>query len=167
MAARNYYRYRVKATNAAGSSAYSNMATVTTPAQTVRDLRRELPGSQRRRRGIRARWTVDTGTAATMDVQSGAGRMAFQNVSGARAQAIAKMPKQADTDTSRRSDIASSGARAGYLYLFSRASGDWVAGYSEHVVLPADDERHQRTCSCGSPRPESTTSLGSSPGWLR
>jgi hypothetical protein len=120
------YRYRVRAANRAGSSAYSNVATVTTPPQVSTVFAESFPG----RNGSpwdAGRWKVDTGTSASMDVQAGGGRMSFQNVSGARARGIATMPKRADTDTVASFRFSSTAAR-GYLYLFSRASGDWVSG---------------------------------------
>ena len=53
--------------------------------------------------------------------------MSFQNVSEARARGVATMPRQGDTDTMASFRFSSTAAR-GYLYLFSRASGDWVSG---------------------------------------
>jgi hypothetical protein len=56
--------------------------------------------------------------------------MGFQNLANARALAVSKMTKQADTETlaSFRYTSASAASR-GYLYLATRASGDWVGGY--------------------------------------
>jgi hypothetical protein len=129
LAASTSYRYRVKATNAAGSSGYSNVATVTTPAASPVVFAESFPGAD----GTAwdgNRWTVNTGTTASMDVQSGGGRMRFQNVAGARALAISKMTKQADTETLASFRFTSTAAAArGYFYLASRASGDWVSGY--------------------------------------
>ncbi len=45
---------------------------------------------------------------------------------GARARAVAIMPKQADTGTVTSFQFSSRAPR-GYLYLYSRASGDWVS----------------------------------------
>jgi hypothetical protein len=123
------YRYRVKATNAAGSSGYSNVATVTTPAASPVVFAESFPGAN----GTAwdgTRWTVNTGTTASMDVQSGGGRMRFENVANARALAVSKMTKQADTETLASFRYTSTAAAArGYFYLASRASGDWVSGY--------------------------------------
>ena len=74
------YKYRVKATNAAGSSPYSNTATATTTT-VVGAVRRELPGTNGSLWNA-SRWTTSNGTTASTDVQSGSGRMSFQNVSG-------------------------------------------------------------------------------------
>jgi hypothetical protein len=45
-----------------------------------------------------SKWSTNVGSSATLDVQSEQGRMRFENVSGARALAIATMPKRADTE---------------------------------------------------------------------
>jgi hypothetical protein len=118
------YRYRVTATNGAGSSPYSNVATVTTPPQAT-FFAEDFPGDNGP--WDASRWTVSTGTTASMDVRAGGGRMSFVNVPGARARGVATMSKQADTDTVA-SFRYSSAAPRGYLYLFSRASGNWVSG---------------------------------------
>lgn len=67
--------------------------------------------------------------------------MAFQNVSNASAQATATMARETDTDTLLSFRYPSTGAR-GYLYVFSRASGNWVSGYpgaSYFVQMRNDD----------------------------
>jgi hypothetical protein len=123
------YRFRVKATNAAGSSGYSNIATVTTPATSSVVFAESFPGADGSAWDA-SRWVGNTGTTATLDVQSGAGRMGFQNVVNARALAVSKMTKQADTETLASFRYASSSSAArGYLYVAARASGDWVSGY--------------------------------------
>ena len=60
-------------------------------------------------------------------MQSGAGRMSFHNVSGARALATATMALQADTDVQLSFRFPSTAAR-GYFYVFSRGSGNWTGG---------------------------------------
>ena len=62
-------------------------------------------------------------------MQSGAGRMVFQNVSGARALATAKMAPQADTEVLLSFRFSSTSGR-GYFYVFSRGSGNWTGGIS-------------------------------------
>jgi hypothetical protein len=54
--------------------------------------------------------------------------MRFRNVPVARARGIAGMPRQVDTDTVASFRFSSVAPR-GYLYVFSRASGNWTAGY--------------------------------------
>jgi hypothetical protein len=120
------YRYRVKAINSSGSSAYSTVATVTTPPHMSVVFAEGFPGRNGSPWDAR-RWGVDTGPTARMEIRADGGRMGFENVSGARARAVATMPKQADTDTVASFRFSSTAAR-GYLYLFSRASGDWVTG---------------------------------------
>src|SRR5205085_2032344 len=90
LSASTAYSYRMKATNAAGSSPYSNTATATTQSSVV--FAESFPGADGSSWDA-SRWTVSNGTTAGTDIQAGAGRMSFQNVSGARAQAIATMPK--------------------------------------------------------------------------
>jgi hypothetical protein len=63
-----------------------------------------------------------------VDIRSNQGRMRFENVSGARARAIATMPKRADTDVLASFRFPSTSAK-GYLQIFSRSSGNWVNGY--------------------------------------
>jgi hypothetical protein len=126
LASATTYRYRVKATNGAGSSAYSTVATVTTP-QPLSVFFAERYIAANGSPWDADRWRVDTGTTARTYVHAGSGRMSFQNVPGARARAIATMPKQADTDTVAAFRFSSALPR-GYLYLFSRASGDWMSG---------------------------------------
>ena len=121
------YSYRVKATNAAGASAYSNTATTSTPAQSAVVFAESYPGADGSAWDP-TRWTPDTQTTASLDVQASAGRMTFQNVSGAPAQATATMTKYADTETLLSFRFPSTGPR-GYFYVFSRASGNWVSGY--------------------------------------
>jgi hypothetical protein len=161
LSASTAYSYRVKATNAAGSSSYSNVATATTPAQSSVLFVESFPGADGSSWDA-GRWTTSNGTTASTDVQGGGGRMSFQNVSGARARAIATMPKQADTDTVASFRYSSTAAR-GYFYLFSRASGDWVAGYpgaSYFVQLTNDISNVQLWKS----QAGTTTSLGSLAG---
>ena len=139
LAASTAYSYRVKATNAAGSSAYSNIATATTSAQSGTLFTEGYPGADGSAWDS-ARWTT-VAQSGSLDVLSGAGRMAFQNVSGASAQAIATMAREADTDTLMSFRYPSTGAR-GYFYVFSRASGNWVSGYpgtSYFLQLRNDD----------------------------
>ena len=62
--------------------------------------------------------------------RAGEGRMRIENVSGARVLApVAKSPQLVDSDllTSVRYGLTSP---RGYLYLFARASGDWVRTYA-------------------------------------
>jgi hypothetical protein len=144
------YSYRVKATNATGDSAYSNVATATTPAQSAVVFAESFPGADGSAWDA-ARWTSDTQSTASLDVRSGAGRMAFENVSGARAQAIATMTREADTDSLMSFRFTSTGAR-GYFYVFSRASGNWVSGYpgtSYFLQLMNDDGTVQLWKSSG------------------
>jgi large repetitive protein len=75
-----------------------------------------------------SKWSTNVGTSATADVLSNQGRMRFENVSGARALAIASMPKRADTEVLMSFRFPSTGAK-GFLQIFSRASGNWVSGY--------------------------------------
>jgi hypothetical protein len=133
------YRYRVKATNAAGDSAYTSVATVTTPAQSSVVFAESFPGADGSAWDP-ARWTTNTGTTASMDIQSGGGRMSFQNVASARAQAAASMTKYADTDTVASFKYSSTSPR-GYFYVFTRGSGDWVSGYpnSSYFVQLTND----------------------------
>jgi hypothetical protein len=126
LAASTTYSYRVRATNAAGSSGFSNVATVTTKAASPAGFAESFPGADGSAWDP-ARWTGDTGTTASLTVQSGAGRMLFQNVSGARALATATMTPQADTDVLLSFRFPSTAAR-GYFYVFSRGSGNWSAG---------------------------------------
>jgi hypothetical protein len=121
------YSYRVKATNAAGGSAYSNVASVTTPAQSAVVFAESFAGADGSA-WVSGRWTGDTQTTASLDVLGGAGRMGFQNVSGARAQAKATMTATADTETLMSFRFPSTAPR-GYFYLFARGSGNWVSGY--------------------------------------
>ena len=155
------YRYRVKAMNGAGSSSYSNVATVTTPAQTAVVFAESFPGADGSSWDP-SRWTVSNGSTASTDVQGGGGRMSFQNVSGARAQAIATMPRQADSDTMASFRYSSTAAR-GYFYLLARASGDWAGGYasaSYFVQITNDITNVQLWKS----QAGTTTSLGSLAG---
>jgi hypothetical protein len=75
-----------------------------------------------------SKWTADGGTSATADILSNQGRMRFENVSEARARAIASMPKRANTEVLMSFRFPSTEAK-GLLQIFSRASGNWVSGY--------------------------------------
>ena len=77
----------------------------------------------------KTKWTslVSSGGRATVDLRSDAGRMRFENASGAQAFAIASMPKQADAEALTSFRFPSNSPR-GYMYVFLRASGDWVGG---------------------------------------
>jgi hypothetical protein len=75
-----------------------------------------------------SKWSTNVGTSATADVLSNQGRMRFENVSGARALAIASMPKRADTEALMSFRFPSTDPK-GFLQIFSRASGNWVSGY--------------------------------------
>jgi Fibronectin type III domain len=173
LTSRTTYRYRVKATNGAGSSAYSNVVTVTTPPQVSVMFAESFPAANGSPWDM-SRWRLDTGAMASMDVQAGGGRMSFEDVSGARARGVATMPKKADTDTVASFRFSSTAAR-GYLYLFSRASGDWVSGNpnASYFVQITNDLPNVQLWKSES---GATTSLGSSPGvasvttakqWLR
>ncbi|MFP5310953.1 MAG: fibronectin type III domain-containing protein, partial [Actinomycetes bacterium] len=130
LAASTSYRYRVKATNAAGGSGYSNVVTVTTPPGAPAALFAEDFTGVNGAAWAGSRWIANTGTTASMDIQSNAGRMRFQNVANARALAVSQMTKQADTEVLMSYRFTSTAAAArGYLYLASRGSGDWVSGY--------------------------------------
>ncbi|HWH99487.1 MAG TPA: fibronectin type III domain-containing protein, partial [Propionibacteriaceae bacterium] len=173
LASETTYRYRVKATNGRRSSAYSNIVTVTTPPQETVVFAENFSRMKRTPWDAR-RWKVSTGTAASVDVQSGAGRMRFRNVPEARARAIAIMPKRADTDTVASFQFSSRAPR-GYLYLFSRASGDWVSSTpnASYFVQITND---LTTVQLWKSQAGVTTSLGSLPAvaeettakqWLR
>jgi len=144
------YSYRVKATNASGDSAYSNVATAKTLAQSAVLFDEDFSGADGSAWDA-TRWTTNTQSTASLDVRSNAGRMAFQNVSGARAQAIATMTREADTDSLMSFRYTSTGPR-GYFYVFSRASGNWVSGYpgtSYFLQLINDDGTVQLWKSSG------------------
>lgn len=134
------YYYRVKAINSGGSSDYSNTANATTNASTSLAFSDTWAGSN----GAtwdNSKWTTDSGGAsARLDTQSDQGRMRFENVSAARARAIATMPKRADTEILMSFRFPSTEAR-GFLQVFSRATGDWVSGYPNsayYVEMPND-----------------------------
>jgi large repetitive protein len=120
------YHYRVKATNQAGSSNYSNVASAT-PSAAVYAFSDDWTGADGAAWN-RSQWTADGGSSATLDVRSNEGRMRFENASGARARAIATMPQAANTEVLMSFRFPSTVAR-GYLEIFCRASGNWVSGY--------------------------------------
>jgi hypothetical protein len=124
---RTAYRYRVSATNKEGRSAYTNVATATTPPELSMFFEESFPGTNGTPWDSR-HWKVDAGTTASMEVHSGAGRMSFRNVPEAGAKGVATMAEQADTDTVASFRFSSVAPR-GFLYVFSRASGDWMLGY--------------------------------------
>jgi hypothetical protein len=156
------YWYRVKATNVAGSSTYSNTATATTPpaAPFFADSFPGADGSV----WETAKWSTDTGTAgtATADVRGGQGRMRFENVANARVQMVAKSTKVVDSEllASFRYDSVTT---RGYLYFFARGTGNWVNGYpgsSYFVQLVNNDTSAQLWKSVNGV----TTSLVNLPG---
>ena len=119
------YYYRVKATNQAGGSNYSNVANAT-PSAAVYVFTEDWQGTDGAAWN-RSKWTTDGGTSATLDIRSNQGRMRFENVSGARARAIAIMPNRANTEVLASFLFPSTGAK-GYLQIYSRASGNWSDG---------------------------------------
>jgi CSLREA domain-containing protein len=120
------YYYRVKATNSAGSSNYTDTANATTSADT--NVFSESWTGADGAAWDGSRWTTNVGASATADILSNQGRMRFENVSNARALAIASMPKRADTEVLMSFTTPSIEAK-GFLQIFSRASGNWVGGY--------------------------------------
>jgi hypothetical protein len=119
------YYYRVKASNAVGSSGYSNVASAT-PSAAVYVFTEDWTGANGAAWNA-SKWTTDGGTSATLDIQSNQGRMRFENVSGARARAIATMPQRTNTEVLMSFSFPSTAAK-GYLQIFTRASGNWVSG---------------------------------------
>ncbi|MEO7754869.1 MAG: fibronectin type III domain-containing protein, partial [Terracoccus sp.] len=120
------YFYRVKATNAAGSSTYSSTATATT--QAAPPLFAETFTGATGSVWDATRWSTDTAGTGTADLVGGEGRVRFENVSGARVQMVAKTTPVLDSDMLASFRYDSVTAR-GYLYFFARGSGNWVGGY--------------------------------------
>jgi hypothetical protein len=133
------YHYRVRATNASGASGYSAVASATTPDAPAYlfsdgwDLADGVAWDN-------AKWAADGGTSAALDVRSGEGRMRFENVSGAMARAIARMPRAQNAEV-----LASfrfpSGDPKGYLQILLRSSDTWTGGFptSAYYVEVAND----------------------------
>jgi hypothetical protein len=135
------YYYRVKATNTNGSSGYTNVASAT-PSDIVDVLTEDWTGADGTAWNA-SRWTADGGSSATLDILSNQGRMRFENVSGARARAIASMPQRTNTEVLVSFRFLSTAAK-GYLQIFSRATGNWVSGYpgSAYYVDIANNSDH-------------------------
>jgi hypothetical protein len=127
LSASTQYFYRVKAVNAAGSSGYSNTASATTAPGPVGPLFSETFSGTDGSAWDSTRWTTSV-SSAVLDQRGGQGRMRFENVSNAAAQAISKMSTTGDSETVLSVRFADTAPR-GYLYLFSRASGNWSGGY--------------------------------------
>lgn len=144
LTASTQYFYRVTATNAAGSSPYSNTTSATTTGGTVGPLFSETFSGADGSAWDSTRWTV-SGSSGLLDQRGGQGRMRFENVSNAAAQAIARMSPTADSETVLSVRFPETAPR-GYLYLFARASGNWSGGYptaSYFLLMRNDDNTAQ------------------------
>ena len=122
------YAYQVRALDAAGNvSAASAPVSVTTPA-TPPGLVYAESWSAADGAGWPAAWATQA-VQGLVDVQSGAGRLRFENVSGSYARALLSGPAaEADTDLVTSYRWGETSPRA-YLNVFVRGSGGWQNAY--------------------------------------
>lgn len=120
------YAYRVKAINDVGVSGYAVSSALTLPPASSVVFSDDFTGADGSPWSA-ARWTGAVGAGA-WDIQANGGRLAIANVANDRVQARALMPRTVDTETLTSVRYTTTGPR-GYLYIFGRGSGDWVAGY--------------------------------------
>jgi hypothetical protein len=154
LAATTSYRYRVKATIAAGSSGYSNVVIVTTPPLSTVVFAESFPDEDGSPWDA-TRWMATPAPQRPWMCNPVVVGWGSRMSHSARALAVSKMTKQADTDTLASFRFTSTAAASrGFLYLASRASGDWVGGYPGTSYFLQDHERHQFSASSGSPRPD-------------
>lgn len=123
-AASTRYSYRVRAEGRFGASDWSSSADATTRSEPLFGERFSgADGSP----WSPTSWDTSAGDG-TLDLSGGAGRLTVQGSPATAAEARANMKPAADTDvlTTVRFDAT---APRGFLYVFTRASGDWVRGY--------------------------------------
>ena len=169
------YTYTVRARDAAGNfSAASAGLPVTTLAggggSLFSDLFAGVNGA-----GWGPSWTT-TSANGSATIQSDAGRLAFNNTSGAYARAqLSGLAAQGDTDTLMSYQWNAGGARA-YLNVYTRGSGGWLNsyrprnGYGLELRSDSGDVQIKRVANGTTTTLQSVTGAqvtGSQKQWLR